>query len=106
MAKIRAAQDELGNRVGRRAEKRAASNVPAREPRRSHCYHQHRTQVFCQDARHDGQGREAVCHAPVDEEPLRNVRSPDEKKYRVAAVLHGERDERVVLRRVSMDALR
>jgi hypothetical protein len=46
-AEIRAVQEELGNRVDRRVpEMRAASNVPARAPRRSRCNHQHLPTVF------------------------------------------------------------
>jgi hypothetical protein len=46
LAEIRAAQEELGNRVDRRAGDARSHQLPARAPRRSQCNHQHRTQSF------------------------------------------------------------
>ena len=60
LAEIRAAQEELGNRVDRRA-----GQARGLQPR----LHEHRagdrTRAFREDARQDGDGRRAACHAPA-----------------------------------------
>lgn len=60
LAEIRAAQEELGNRVDRRA-------GDARSHQRAGNTGRNR---FCEEARHDGHCRRAACHAPATQAAL------------------------------------
>ena len=80
LAEIRATQKELGNRVDRRAGQ--AGDLQ----RACHDHHAKRSH-FCEDARQDGEGRRAACHAPATHRPYKTrVRMPSKLDPHLAAI--------------------